>query len=433
VDVILSLGMDVRRGRHVWTRGAGDRLMELILQFGYGMMAHSRTLLDDWGGGSVILSPRDLSPDQLTRLSSDVQRLGADSLVDPQFYLPHADHERLCSHPYWPGEFEPDHRLVPEEWARLLASLADLNESLGSSRYVLPGIMADRPDHMDVWIEQHDTMLTEAQRLGVLDRWPCVLTIAIGADAAVHSDSCQRIIEWFERWPIPEAYLVIEHPGGQYLSDNPTWLGNALDLVGGIAVQGKRVTVGYANQQFLLAACAGASAIASGTWLNVRSFPPEKFRQVLDEEMRQRKTWYYAPQVLSEFGVPFLDMAARQGMLDLMRPLPEQQNRFSAALLASPQPSTSNFAESDAFLHYLWALRAQATAITKGSFDETLTAARELLDGAERRIAALSEREIRAQTREFGPDVILACRSALVSLESGLGPVLRRKWSQIVG
>jgi hypothetical protein len=35
--------------------------MELYLQFGYGMMEHTRRLVDEWDGGTVILSPRDLT------------------------------------------------------------------------------------------------------------------------------------------------------------------------------------------------------------------------------------------------------------------------------------------------------------------------------------------------------------------------------------
>jgi hypothetical protein len=47
--------------------------MELYLQFGYGMMEHCRTLLRSWEGGSVILSPRDLTDDQLVRFGSDIR------------------------------------------------------------------------------------------------------------------------------------------------------------------------------------------------------------------------------------------------------------------------------------------------------------------------------------------------------------------------
>jgi hypothetical protein len=80
--------------------------MEFFLQFGYGMMEHCRSLIREWGGGTVILSPRDLTDEQLRRLSRELRSLGGKVLLDPQFYLPHADHQRLCSHSYWPNDYE---------------------------------------------------------------------------------------------------------------------------------------------------------------------------------------------------------------------------------------------------------------------------------------------------------------------------------------
>jgi hypothetical protein len=49
--------------------------MELYLQFGYGMMALSRELVEEWEGGTVILSPRDLTSDQCQRLSNAIRSL----------------------------------------------------------------------------------------------------------------------------------------------------------------------------------------------------------------------------------------------------------------------------------------------------------------------------------------------------------------------
>jgi hypothetical protein len=405
--------------------------MELGLQFGWGMMAHSRTLVREWGAGRVILSPRDLDGDQLRRMGREISSLGGDPVLDPQFYLPHSDHERLRSHAYWSDGFEPDHQLLPSEWSKLLSDLGALNREMGTTSLMLPGIMADSPDQLDVWLEQHETMLEEAQRLGLLASRPCHITIALGSAVATHSDSCQRVIEWLEHWDVHSVYLVLEHPGAQYLSDDPIWLANGLDLVGGLRLQGKRVIVGYANQEMLIMAAAGATAIASGTWMNVRSFPPAKFRQMVDDEMRQRKVWYYAPRTMSEYGVLYVDLAAKQGLLDFMRPRPGQENRFSASLFTVAQPSTAGFGEADAFLHYLASLRAQAGALTQATFDATLGAVRTLLQDAEDGYAALSSREIRDPSRSFGPDQIQACRAALASVESGLGPRLRREWKRL--
>ena len=117
--------------------------MELHLQFGYGMMEHSKALLSRWKGGTVILSPRDLQPKQLGPLSSSINALSnASVLVDPQFYLPYADHERLCSHDYWPPDYETGDFWQGSGLQQLLKEVVKLNVALGSKALVLPGMLA---------------------------------------------------------------------------------------------------------------------------------------------------------------------------------------------------------------------------------------------------------------------------------------------------
>ena len=93
-----------------------------------------------------------------------------------------------------------------------------------------------------------------------------------------------------------------------------------------------KVIIGYCNHQMLVAASANATAICSGTWMNVRSFPPDKFRTNYDEEIKQRATWYYAPSTLSEYKLPFLDIAHRLKLLRLLQPPKELANSYSAPL-----------------------------------------------------------------------------------------------------
>ena len=46
--------------------------MELYLQFGYGMMGLCRHFIERWKGGTVILSPRDLTGEQIQRLGKEI-------------------------------------------------------------------------------------------------------------------------------------------------------------------------------------------------------------------------------------------------------------------------------------------------------------------------------------------------------------------------
>jgi hypothetical protein len=175
-------------------------------------------------------------------------------------------------------------------------------------------------------------------------------------------------------------------------------------------------------------ACAGANAIASGTWMNVRCFFPDKFRTAYEEEIKRRTTWYYCPQSLSEYTLPFLDIGFRLGLQDILRPNPS--TRFAELIFEGTQPSASGWGESEAFRHYLMALHMQVQSSTYPTFDETVANHRSLLNSAEQILSVLQENGIYSQNRGFG-DAIPTNRSALILLERTQGAYLRRRWSEL--
>ena len=428
VDIYLHVGMRTRVHRHRWTTGFGEKHMELYLQFGYGMMEHCRYLLSEWGGGTAVLSPRDLTDEQLHRLALTIRGIaGGEVLLDPQFYLPYADHERLCQHDFWPDDYSTGDFFDGPALNRLLTQLRDLNRALGCSSLILPGLLAETVN--DVWLETQRTILGEAVALNA--GLPLILTVALGADAARNDEQVAMLLEASERWNAAGYYIVCEHPNGDYLAGDANWLANVLDLAAGFRLRGAKVVLGYCNHQMLIAGCAKANAICSGTWMNVRSFPPDKFRASYDEEIKQRSTWYYCPQALSEYKVPFLDIARRQGVLTQMRPAGELDNPHVAALFSGAQPSAVGFTEQSAFRHYLHCLRLQAQAATHNTFDETVQAYNESLDVAETLLGTLRRSGVTGQKRDFG-EIIDVNRAALAVLAGTRAPVLRRKWSALL-
>lgn len=401
--------------------------MELYLQFGYGMMEHCRHLIEAWGGGTAVLSPRDLNADQLLRLSTGLTDLpGGQVLLDPQFYVPHSDHERLCEHEYWPDNYSTNAFWQGPELAKLIGCLAELNESLATAAFILPGMLAISIN--DDWLETQRAVLEEAAATG--GSKPRYATIALGADAAKDQSQVALLLERSEKWDAAGYYLVCEHPNGQYLVDDPNWLANVLDLAAGFRLRGAKVIIGYCNHQMLAAACAKTDAICSGTWMNVRSFPPDKFRQAFEEETRQRATWYYCPQALSEYKIPYLDIAHRMRLLNRMEPMGRFRNEYSAPLFSGPQPSAVGFTEQSAFRHYLHCLRIQCEEASAASFDDAVTAHEASLNAAEALLATLSAAGIRGQTRDF-TDIVDVNRAALVVLTSTRAPLLRRKWATL--
>jgi len=245
--------------------------MELYLQFGYGMMEHCRSLVTAWQGGTAILSPRDLNDDQFVRLGDSIRSIpGGRTWLDPQFYLPDADHERLCSHSYWPSSYETGTFWQGPALTALLDELNRLNEQLDTDSFVLPGVLSLSALNED-WFVRQEAVLEEATARNY--GRPLVATIALSSEVLAREDQVALLIERSEQWNAPAYYVVCEHPNGQYLVDNPNWLANVIDLVAGLRLNGARVVLGYCNHQMLIASLAKVNAIASGTWMNVRSFP----------------------------------------------------------------------------------------------------------------------------------------------------------------
>jgi hypothetical protein len=401
--------------------------MKLELQFGYGMMEHCRALLSAWNGGTAILSPRDLNAEQLERLATALTDLPSTSvLFDPQFYLPHADHERLCSHDYWPRDYETTAFFEGPTLASLLSKLHDLNTKLKTSHFVLPGIFAASIE--DDWVESQRAVIEEAR--STITDMPLMGTIALSGEAVRNQEQIGILLDRAESWKLPAYYLVCEHPKGQYLVDDAIWVANVLDVVAGLRLLGAKVVLGYCSHQLLAACVAHASAIASGTWMNVRSFPPEKFKAVYEEEIRQRSTWYYCPQALSEYKLPFLDVAKEFGLLERMAPPADLDGGHASTLFGGAQPSTVRFTEQMAFRHYLHCLRGQATSLTLSTFDATRSAYMETLDLAADVLQSLSSGGIRGQLREF-TGIVDVNRAAVEILTKRRGSVLRRKWASL--
>lgn len=426
MDVWLHVERNLSRYSATLTSNVKDLKVELYLQFGYGMMEHCRFLVRQWGQGTVILSPRDLSSEQLQRLGKDVRGLGGNVLIDPQVYSPgDTNHDRLIAQSFWP---ESGGCPTGAELHRCIEELIDLNIKAGARKLILPGLVAKRVD--DDWLAFQQEVIEEMQRCDLRGMSP-MLTIALSHDALRNDEQIQTLLDAMRKWDVPAIYLVCEHPNGDYLVTDVGWLANCADVIAGTRILGKEVVVGYCNHQMLIFACTGATAIASGTWMNVRSFNENKFKLQDDEEIKQRATWYYAPHLLSEYKISFLDLARKTGNLDMLRTPNDFGSSHAEELFTAPQPSLAGFTEQQAFRHYLHCIRYQAGHSIIGSFDETIDLHARQLDIAEVHLNSLHAAGIRGQKRDF-LECIDVNRGALAYIKQTRGPVLRRKWSSLI-
>jgi hypothetical protein len=390
---------------------------------GARMKGLSQDLFEEWGSGTAILSPRDLDHSGLLRISRALRQRGGTVLLDPQFYVPRADYHRLTSHYYWPNDYDTA-GFANVGRQQMLQELVTLNRALETTHLIVPGERAEVVN--DVWLESQKGLLGAAR--DETDQ-PLIATICLSAEAIRSADQIGLVMEWAEKTSVWGYYLVAERPDNSYLTDDPLWLAHCLDLAAGLRRLQAAVIVGYSNHQQLIMACAAASSIASGSYLNVRAFSPRKFRSVYGEGFKRRATWYYLPQALSEYKLPFLDIGVRLGIKDGLYPKPGSLH--TVPLFAAVQPSASGWKEGNAFRHYLSVLREQAMSATRDSFDETVAAHRALLDTAEKTLQLLASKGVYAQARDFR-QAIDANRAALVLLENTQGPLLRRGWADLV-
>jgi len=402
--------------------------MELFLQFGYGMMDHCRFLIQQWGNGTVVLSPRDLSVSQLEKLGKDVVKLGGSVLLDPQLYIAaKTTHPRLIGHQFWTpqnGKGFP----TGADLSDCLNELISINHSIGAKRIILPGPLADQID-LD-WLDIQKLVIEEAQRADLSSLDP-ILTLALSYDALRTDTQVHALLDDITSWDISSIYLVCEHPTGEYLVSDPSWLANFADVVAGLRLAGKEVIVGYSNHQMLILAAAAANAICSGTWMNVRAFDSAKFISSEDDEMKQRSTWYYAPHLFSEFKINFMDLAKKNGTLGLLQTPAHYGSYHADVLFTAPQPSLAGFTEQQAFRHYLQCLRNQTQVATHHSFDDTVDAYYRLLDVAESELTKLHSAGIKGQKRDF-LDYIDVNRGALTVFVQNRGQNLRRRWASLI-
>lgn len=398
--------------------------MNFYLQFGHGMMSLTRDLLKNWGGTGVILSPRDLEKDQMLRLSSDILRLKGEPLLDPQCYIHDADHHRLNTHEYYKMyRSSATANFVSGRGAiDLIESLFSLSRELGVTRHILPGLFSSAIN--DAWLRFHQVIVSAGERNKDKDK--IISTIALSSDILKDEDQIESIIESTRDWPVDGYYIVAQSPSG-YLCDDPIWLANLAILAAGLRLQNRSVIVGYCNHQQLILSLADIEAICSGTWMNVRSFPPGKFSMSDGEDIQRRSTWYYCPQAMSEFTLPFLDIARSQGVLASMAPPPGFDSQYADALFAGPDPSAVGWGERQAFSHYLSCLNTQVYNLKKDNYKDSLERYNEDLDSAEQTLRTLHRHNVRGRGRDFLSfiDVNLA---AVGLFNTARGSQMQRYW-----
>ena len=367
--------------------------MKLFLQFGHGMRSLSEWFSSIRPDAGVILGTRDIPQGKAIELSSKLRRAGCSVFLDPQAYAlsGNSDLKVVPDYGFWP------HCPVDDiDWERLVKNLQTVNDQLGSAAMILPAPYTKKIDAD--YLRVQDAVVSAASGYG---RKTC-LTLCLAPRVLSSDKDLSFLLSKADEWNVDGYYVIPERPDGDYLTDDPLWITNLLRLCAGLKLKGKKVMVGYASHQLLLLACAGIDSIASGTWMNVRSFTMDKFLAHSKNDYAKRKAWYYCPQTLSEFSIPYLDIAYARHKLSSMRPLISDCVPYAGVLFGELKPSDVEFGEPAAFKNYLAALAVQCEEVSQGaSFTSRYEKTKEIYKSAAELLRFLHKYEIRGQSRDF--------------------------------
>ncbi len=398
--------------------------MELYLQLGHGMQGLSQELIKKWGNGTAIISPVNLPQEKLLQFSTKMHLLGGDILFDPQMFYPKEGHIKLQAYDYWPGEGCSITSVSTHE--NINRELLRINNSIGTSMIILPGIemKEDTFEYNLEWVSDsahYFSQKTDKELIG---------TVCLYPETIRNIASIEMLTEALKQLPV-SGYYIIPHPSNnEYIVSDPLWVIGMLKLISCLKLSKKKVIVGYSNHQGLIYSLAHADAIASGTYMNTRSFVPGKFKSPKDDDIKHKSTWYYLPSALTEYKAALLDVARQRGYFDMFFPQGEYKNPYSEMHFKGAQPSSTNYNETNSFKHYLHCLRLQCILLSKKTYVSTYSAYEFMLNAAENQIKDIKKHGMSGQNRDFAP-AIEANRIAMCANDEDYGFRLRLDWDKL--
>ncbi|WP_019554793.1 hypothetical protein [Propionispira raffinosivorans] len=403
--------------------------MELYIQMGHGTQQLSIDLIKKFSGGSIILSPMNIKPGKIETFAKSAKNFNGKIVIDPQLYYPRKHQKNLQLYDYWPNENIT--YMQNGNYDTVIEKLHVLNEMASTDFFILPTEIINKFDAR--WNTIQNKIIDFGRKYGNKKIYH---TLALGSNILNDESAVESIIQCVEKWDVEGVYIVCEHPPmtnkntkSEYLVENPNWVANLMNLVAGIKLSNKKVIVGYANHQLLCLSLAKCDAIASGSFLNLRWFQSKHFETLISGG-GQRSLWYYAPQVLSEYKVIFLDIAKRLNVLELLKPSEKMMNEYCQVLFNGNIPSVTNYKESDSHRHYLYCLKKQCDGLTCDSYNNTKAVYLNLINTAEQIQDGLHANEITGQNRDFA-DFSTVNRAAIAVFEQAYGNSMRMEWDNL--
>ena len=247
----------MRRG--VWHQ-CGDKSQRLVLE-----------QLQMENGVGVVISSRDLSFQNAINYAASYRELGADVIIDLQFYNPQFQNKRIASYPINPYRVSISelYQIKDSQLRGFADSLRTINVEIGSTALLSPALLyeAGRND----LIELNSRLFSITKQVGDDLGIPTYATVLIGQSASTSESAISSVLSHVTALNSDGWYYGFEFKQERIPSNYEDILkfGSALLT---LACTGKPVLHSYAGPLSLLSMGFGATGTAIGHFQNLWQF-----------------------------------------------------------------------------------------------------------------------------------------------------------------
>lgn len=386
--------------------------MELFIQQGYGMMGLNREFAEKYDNMSFILSPRSLQVGQdIKRIEEHAEELrdrGAKILFDPQFYLPRTNIEKILNFPYFEGLDYATTDFLGDEAKRFSENAVKYQKRvLNTSSVIIPGAYTN--SYSQDWSKLHDDLIEGALFSGIDGEF--YQTLSMGPDLVL-SDEFDDLIGTLVLSEADGFYVTLKKPSDDFMVTDDTYLYKLLDAFLSIKLAGKKIILGYSNQQDIMFSSVGVDAIASGNYQNVRFFNPDIFFDNGEENIKRKGSWYYDNKTLSEFKPQQMSLAQRRGFFEMFGPI----NEYNRSLLEANPVTGVPWPEGKNFRNYLYWMNENCGKMF--SYGENkVDSVMNFFEEKEANMSALLDKGFRVGNRGFSLDAFESTLSAISAIK----------------
>ena len=334
--------------------------MLIYHQCGHNFVWNIQSIQDDGAGEGLIISPVNVEANRIPdRVPEAIRRK---SWIDPQFYLPDDNKNKLATYPFFPSNIMDVFTTTDfGNYADMVAEQClTFQHDLGFRYLVIPTRYFD--DLPDEHLAQLSTLFVEPfvrakEKLGL--REPLLLTAVAKPLQLERGILRDELLSWATGYPeVAGVYLIFDNTFESKQIKHPDYLAHALRVIHAFRQTGLEVHVGYCGLEGLLLSVADPTSISVGSYENLRSFGTHRLETRGDETRRPPR-----PRIYSGF----LLQSIPDTILPAMRQLtPNWVDYFDVSPYRDfllDEHSALSFQKAEIYKHYFFLMSQQVAAL----------------------------------------------------------------------